>query len=251
MVGRPSDGVNSSRGRALLGVTAWCFSSLAVAVASTGSVPAGTGGTRAPSDRFLDVVISLVLVWMAFGAGHGRRPPAAAQGRRRRDRRHPAEAQPLGDVRRRSRSASACSRSSSAVVWVDGGPVQAVADRLRPGSRGSTDATTPAPGTYEPEFATGPVLIVLGLLVVAIATWVIAYRARRRRLGPMEESLAARARRRAGRDARRPPGRVGPAPGGHRRVRPDGARARRLRASRATRPRRRTSTCSASSPTST
>ena len=67
--------------------------------------------------------------------------------------------------------------------------MQAVADRLRPGSQDPTDATTPAPGAYEPEFATGPVLIVLGLLVVAIAAWVIAYRARRRRLGPLEESL--------------------------------------------------------------
>ena len=40
---------------------------VAVAVASTGSVPVGTGGTRSPSDRFLDVVISLFLLWMAFG----------------------------------------------------------------------------------------------------------------------------------------------------------------------------------------
>ena len=40
---------------------------VAVAVASTGSVPVGTGGTRSPSDRFLDVAISLFLLWMAFG----------------------------------------------------------------------------------------------------------------------------------------------------------------------------------------
>ena len=35
---------------------------------STGSVPVGSGGARRPSDRVLDVLFSLILLLMAFGA---------------------------------------------------------------------------------------------------------------------------------------------------------------------------------------
>ena len=42
---------------------------VAVAIASTGSVPAGSGGTRRPADRLLDVAISLYLVLMVVGVG--------------------------------------------------------------------------------------------------------------------------------------------------------------------------------------
>ena len=42
---------------------------VAVAVASTGSVPVGTGGTRRLSDQFIDVLISLFLLLMIVGVG--------------------------------------------------------------------------------------------------------------------------------------------------------------------------------------
>ena len=48
----------SSRRRALLGLAALLLLLIAVAVASTGSVPAGAGGARRPADQIVDVLIS-------------------------------------------------------------------------------------------------------------------------------------------------------------------------------------------------
>jgi hypothetical protein len=161
---------------------------VAVAVASTGSVPIGTGGTRSPSDRFLDVAISLFLLWMAFGtvllvlliANH-RGVLAKALVERRKG------------GRRNALLAGLISFGLLALLirWIstrdnDG---QTLLDRFQPGSRrANLDASGAAP-RYEPEFATGPVLIVLGVLAVAIIGWAIAHRARRRSLPPMPESL--------------------------------------------------------------
>ena len=161
---------------------------VAVAVASTGSVPIGTGGARSPSDRFLDVAISLFLLWMAFGtvllvlliANH-RGVLAKALVERRKG------------GRRNALLAGLISFGLLALLirWIsthdnDG---QTLLDRFQPGSRrANLDASGAAP-RYEPEFATGPVLIVLGVLAVAIIGWAIAHRARRRSLPPMPESL--------------------------------------------------------------
>jgi len=161
---------------------------VAVAVASTGSVPIGTGGARSPSARFLDVAISLFLLWMAFGtvllvlliANH-RGVLAKALVERRKG------------GRRNALLAGLISFGLLALLirWIsthdnDG---QTLLDRFQPGSRrANLDASGAAP-RYEPEFATGPVLIVLGVLAVAIIGWAIARRARRRSLPPMPESL--------------------------------------------------------------
>jgi hypothetical protein len=161
---------------------------VAVAVASTGSVPVGTGGTRSPSDRFLDVAISLFLLWMAFGTvllvllivnGRGVVAQAVVERRKRR--------------RRNALVAVLISFGLLAlfVRWASTGENngQTLLDRFRPASqRDNLDVSGAAP-RYEPEFATGPVLIVLGVLAVAIIGWTIAYRARRRSLPPMPESL--------------------------------------------------------------
>ena len=91
--------------------------------------------------------------------------------------------QPLGRRSSGSRSASACSRSSCAGSGSTAD--RCSRDRGRPPARARRTGrpTSPtSPGDYEPEFATGPVLIVLGLLAIAIAPGCIAYRARRRRL---------------------------------------------------------------------
>src|SRR3954454_5549035 len=62
----PAD-VSSSRRRALLGLGALAILLLAVAVTSTESLPTDSGAVRRPSDRFLDMAVSLFMVWMAFG----------------------------------------------------------------------------------------------------------------------------------------------------------------------------------------
>jgi len=172
--------------RALLGLAALVVLLVVVAVASTGSVPVGTGGTRAPSDRFLDVLISLLLVWMAFGAillAYLLLPRKGA----------PAKTATALHRRRPWVSllglALGLGLLALFVRWfrVDNGQNLGITDPLLSGPDGS-GAT--APGDYEPEFATGPVIVVLGLLAVAVAAWIIAYRARRRRLlGSETESL--------------------------------------------------------------
>ena len=64
MVG-PADDVSSSRRRALLGLAALAI--LLLAVMSTGSLPTDSGAVLRPSDRVLDVAVSLFMVLMAFG----------------------------------------------------------------------------------------------------------------------------------------------------------------------------------------
>ena len=207
---------------------------VAVAVASTGSVPVGTGGTRSPSDRFLDVAISLFLLWMAFGTVllvllivNRRGVLAQAVVERRKG------------GRRNALVAGLISFGLLALFirWLSTGENngQTLLDRFRPGSRRANLDVSGAAPSYEPEFATGPVLIVLGVLAVAIIGWMIAYRARRRSLPPMPESALPGAHRRPGGDAGRPAGRDRSTQGGDRRLRPHGAHPRRLRPSPAPR----------------
>ena len=161
---------------------------VAVAVASTGSVPVGTGGTRPPSERFLDVAISLFLLWMAFGTvllvlliANRRGVVAEAVVERHKAGRRSALAAGLISL----------GLLGLFIRWIstDGNSAQTALDRFREGSLRPNPDASGAGSSYEPEFATGPVLIVLGVLAVAIAGWVIAHRARRRSLPPMPESL--------------------------------------------------------------
>ncbi len=177
-----------TRHRAAFGVLVLVSLLIAVAVASTGSVPVGSGGTRPPSHRFVDVIVSLFLVWMAFGTillvlllvNHKGMLAQAVAERRRGRRRDAVIAAVVG-----------FGLLALFIRWLSNhdGQRQTILDRLLPGSRRSElDAPSAAP-RYEPEFATGPVLIVLGLLAVAVAMWAIAYRARRRSLPPLPEAL--------------------------------------------------------------
>ncbi len=179
---------NGSTKRAVVVLVSLISLLVAVAVASTGSVPVGTGGTRSPSDRFLDVAISLFLLWMAFGTVllvllivNRRGVLAQAMVERRKG------------GRRNALVAGLITFGLLAVFirWIsaNGNNGQTLLDRFRPGSRRANLDVSGATPRYEPEFATGPVLIVLGVLAVAIVTWVIAYRARRRSLPPISESL--------------------------------------------------------------
>jgi Domain of unknown function (DUF4129) len=182
---------SGSKHRAAIGLLVLISLLLAVAVASTGSVPVGSGGSRPPSHRFVDVVVSLFLVWMVVGtillvlllANH-REVLAQAVAERRKGRRRDAVITTLVGL----------GLLALFVRWLSGNGErgQTLFDRLRPGSgRADLEAPRAAPG-YEPEFATGPVLVVLGLLAIAILLWVVAYRTRRRSLPPVPESLIPR-----------------------------------------------------------
>ncbi len=180
--------MSGSRRRALLGLAALGLLLVAVAVASTGSVPASAGGSRRPSASFLDALISLFLLMMAFGALLWAyvlllRKDVAAQAAAARRNRSPwvsAAAFALG-----------FGMLALFVRWlsVDDGLRQRIAARIRPRPANAAGGNVMAPGDYRPEFATRPVLLVLGLLAVAVAAWYLSYRARRRRLEPMSESL--------------------------------------------------------------
>ena len=179
---------SGSKYRAVIGLLALISLLLAVAVASTGSVPVGSGGTRSPSDRFLDVAISLFLLWMAFGTlllillivnRRGTLAQAVVE-RRKGGRRSVLVGVLVG---------FGLLALFMRWIWTDGNNGQSLLDRFRPGSRRANLDVSGAAPRYEPEFATGPVIIVLALLAVAVITWVIAYRARRRSLPPMSDSL--------------------------------------------------------------
>ena len=64
-----------------------------------------------------------------------------------------------------------------------------IAGRIGGNSPSTGDNVPAAPADYRPEFATGPVLVVLALLGVAIAGWYLSYRARLRRLPPEPQLL--------------------------------------------------------------
>jgi len=161
---------------------------VAVAVASSGSVPVGSGGARRPSDRFLDTLISLFLLWMVFGVllwGYILMIRRDVVAESVADRRGPRSWKPM------------------LVFLLVGGTILLIVERLSLGQSlrerisgtfgqgsaglGSGDPATPR--TYEPQFATGPVIVVVVLLAIAAGAWYLSRRARRQRFGPREDVL--------------------------------------------------------------
>ena len=100
---------SGSKHRAAIGLLVLASLLLAVAVASTGSVPVGSGGTRPPSYRLVDVTVSLFLAWIVLVTRIAPRRP-----RRARDRAAPryepefATGPVLVAPRRRVPSVSSC-----------------------------------------------------------------------------------------------------------------------------------------------
>jgi len=184
--------MRGSRRRALLGLAALVVLLTAVAIASTGSVPVGAGGTRRPAERLIDMMVSLYLVLMVVGVGlwvyvlvAGKTAVVEAMAARR----GPASWQSvarlalgfglLGLALHRLSVDDGLRRRIGRVLAQPAGPA---------GS--NTIAGHPArTGDYQPRFATGPVLVVVILLAVASAAWYLSYRARRRRLEPLPEAL--------------------------------------------------------------
>ena len=148
----------------------------AVAVASGGSTPSGTGGTRRPADWILDIGVSLFIVMMAFGAVLWIVlmifTPSAIS--------NPAKLQ--AEKRRRGISslivfgllivmALGISRISGDDGFRDIG--------LEPIGGADGDGRLDDENRYRPRFATAPVLVTLALLTVAATAAVLAFRARR------------------------------------------------------------------------
>jgi hypothetical protein len=179
----------TGRRRAALGMAALVLLLVAAAIASTGSVPAGSGGTRRPADRLLDVAISLYLLLMIVGVGLwvyllAIRKNVVLESRLAR--------------RGRLRSPTVVtfiicfSLAGLLVRWlsVDANirrRFQSIAGRAANSTPPAGKA--PATGTYQPHFATGPVLVVVALVVVAAVAWYLSYQARRKRLPPPSGSL--------------------------------------------------------------
>ena len=179
--------MSTSRRRAAAGLAALVLLLVAVAVASTGSVPTGSGGARRPADGFLDVLVSLFLLLMLFGVALWAyvlltRKEVVEEAAAARRRRSPwvsvvSFALGIGVLVLIVRSLS-----------VDDGLRQSIAARIRP-INGKPDGGSSTADTYQPEFATGPVLVVLLLVAIVIAGWTISYRARRRRFPGLSEAI--------------------------------------------------------------
>jgi hypothetical protein len=185
-----STGGMSSRRRALIGLAALLLLLIAVGIASTGSVPTGAGGARRPADRIVDVLITLYLLLMVVGVGlwvyiFTVRKDAVADALATRARRRPwvsAATLSIGFL-----------LLAVFVRWLSTDELlrRKIADRLHLGSRSAsaTASKNGAPGHYEPQFAWGPALLVVALVVIAVVALYLSYRARRRRLDPLPDAL--------------------------------------------------------------
>jgi hypothetical protein len=182
----------SSRGRnALLTAIGVLAAIVLVAIAARGSTSAGGGATRAPSDALMDVLFTAYLVAIVGGAALFvyllmLRKNMKVEG---------------GLPRRRS------VLEMLATMFVMAAAGTLIARRLgeleRPtlppvqpeeavGTVGTLPATTgPAGSSYEPGVAWIPVLVTTALILVAIAAWWYAGRARRRARGELQPELAA------------------------------------------------------------
>lgn len=178
--------MTAPRRRALVGLAVLLLLLLAVAVASTGSVPAGSGGARKPSEHVLDVLFSLFVLLMAFGA--------VLWGYLLLIRKSLAEE---GDRPKRSPWASAVilvlvvGLLAVLIRWGSFDELRPNANDggIRPLPSPAGDGASPADTGYQPEFSAGPVLVVLFLLAAVAYAWYRSYRARRRRLPPLAEAL--------------------------------------------------------------
>ena len=179
----------SPRRRALIGLAALLLLLIAVGVASTGSVPAGAGGARRPADRIVDVLITLYLLLMVVGLGIWVyiflvRKDAVANALATRARRRPWVSTII--------LAIGFSLLALFIRWLstDEGLRQRIAARLHRGHNASATAgELGASRRYEPQFAWGPVPLVVALVLVAVVALYLSHRARRRMLDPLSASL--------------------------------------------------------------
>ena len=159
-----------------------------VAIASTGSVPAGTGeGRRSPSEGFVDTIFSLFLVLMilctlfvAIALTFFRRYDATTGAPKRRS--------PLQSL---LSFGVALALLALFVRAVTGSRAENGGLRLPFGGDGAGSASDATPrARYEPEFATWPVVAVLTLVAVGVGALWLSARGRRTAMEPLGGTLA-------------------------------------------------------------
>lgn len=158
-----------------------------VAIAARGDTPAGDDRARSPGDTLLDVLFTLYL--LATAAGAVMFVVLLVLQRRLR-----VEA---GEVRRRGLKEMLATLVFLLAVGVLLGrrlveydrppPLEQEVDQVGRGGGVPTVTTSPDVTTYEPGFAWLPALATAGLIVLALAGWWYAGRARKRARGELRE----------------------------------------------------------------
>ena len=182
---------SSSRARNALLTTAGVLVAVAlVAIASRGSTSAGDNETRKPSDALLDVFFTLYLVALAAGAVLFvyllvlRRQVKAQAG--------PAPRKSLlGPLAALLVLAAVALPARRLAGWERPAPVEREEVIGRASTVTIDPATQPASTPYEAGIAWLPVLVTVGLVVLAVAAWWFSGRARKRARGELETGLAA------------------------------------------------------------
>ena len=160
-----------------------------VAVAATGSTQAGSGGTRRPSDIVLDTFFTFALLALV--------PAAALLVYGLTQRRAIAEEIASGKYRRSGMLVSFIVLAAAfAIAWylrprhLRGVFAREEDDTLRPELLEPRPERPDPSGTYEPEVAWIPLLVVGALVATAIGAYVVASRRRARALDPGQSRLA-------------------------------------------------------------
>jgi hypothetical protein len=175
----------------LLAVAAVFVLVAVVAIASTGSTPAGTGDTRKPHETLLDTFFSLAMVALIPGA------VILVYGLMQR--KEIAEEMASGRYRRTSTVALVVFLGIvTGIVYLardnpgllpfitSGEPIQ-----LGPnGEILNRDPSEYDPDAYQAEFAWIPVIVILGLIAAAVAAFTLASRRQRQALGDDDAAVA-------------------------------------------------------------
>ncbi len=160
-----------------------------VAVAATGSTQAGSGETRRPSDIVLDTFFSFALIALL--------PAAALLVYGLMQRRAIAEEIASGKYRRSGMLVSFTVLTAAfALIWylrprhLNGVFARDEEETLRPELLEPKPERPDPSGTYEPEVAWIPILVVAALVATAIGAYVVAARRRARAFDPGQSRLA-------------------------------------------------------------
>jgi hypothetical protein len=169
--------VSRLRQRPLLVVGALVLLLVAVAIASTGSVPTGSSGSGRPAERLLDVFVSLMVLVMLAGIGIWIYALWVRKNLPLDDRLL------LRARRRRTSWFSLLALIGAVAVLVRWGSLDSrLRNRFGGGAGGTGSAGSggkSSSDTYTPHFATAPFLIVVALLAAAAGAWYLSQRRRR------------------------------------------------------------------------
>jgi hypothetical protein len=162
-----------------------------VAIAARGSTSTGDASARKPSDAFMDVLFSLYIVALIAGAVMFvyllvlRRHVKVQTGQAPRK----SLLQMLLSMFLLSTAAALLARRL--MPWERPRPVEPEEAVGRAQTIPLDTATQPAATTYEPSVSWLPVIVTVGLILLAVAGWWYAGRARRRARGELQPLLAA------------------------------------------------------------